>query len=85
MEHQHTTDQDLWRLIRSRQIKWAGHKRLKIYGTLHCRSGKRMKRGNRIFFTDEKAALRAGFRPCAHCCRAAYLKWKHDTLHQQPD
>ncbi|MFT3675658.1 MAG: Ada metal-binding domain-containing protein [Chitinophagaceae bacterium] len=84
-EHLYTTDQAVWRLIHAQQIKWACHKRLRIYGTLRCRSGKRMKRENRVFFMTEKAAQLAGFRPCAHCCHTAYLKWKHDTLRQHSD
>jgi methylphosphotriester-DNA--protein-cysteine methyltransferase len=57
-------------LIRSGAVKYAGNQRLKIYGTLHCTSGKRMKRENRVFFTAEAEALKAGYRPCGHCMRA---------------
>lgn len=70
---------------RSRQLKiligkglvtMAGNKKLKIYGTLECNSGKRMGTENRVFFVSEKAAKEAGFRPCGHCMRKAYLVWK---------
>lgn len=70
---------------RSRQLKiligrglvtMAGNKQLKIYGSLQCSSGKRMRMENRVFFVSEKAALEAGFRPCGHCMREAYLLWK---------
>ncbi|MCE7072741.1 hypothetical protein LZG74_20680 [Dyadobacter sp. CY327] len=38
---------------------------------------------NRVFFNSEKEAMSQGFRPCGHCMREAYLKWKpkrHITL-----
>jgi methylphosphotriester-DNA--protein-cysteine methyltransferase len=73
---QHGTTPHLFRLLRQQKIKWAGHRKLKIYGTLHCRSGKRMKPSNRVFFASEQDAQLAGFRPCAHCLRPQYLAWK---------
>lgn len=72
----HLQVKSLFRLIRAGKIRYAGNKRLKIYGTLHCSSGKRMKKENRVFFTNEKEAARLGFRPCGHCMRASYLQWK---------
>jgi methylphosphotriester-DNA--protein-cysteine methyltransferase len=35
-----------------------------------------MKRENRVFFSSEKTAIANGYRPCGHCMRAAYKKWK---------
>jgi methylphosphotriester-DNA--protein-cysteine methyltransferase len=58
---------DLLILIHSRKILLAGNRRLKIYGKLNCASGKRMKRENRVFFTNEKEAIQEGFRPCKKC------------------
>lgn len=69
--------------IKRRKIGYAGHKKLKIYGTLKCASGRRMKRENRIFFETEKEALSLGYRPCGHCVRAKYKLWK-DELVLQP-
>ena len=66
----------LRRLVASGVIILAGNKKLRIYGQLSCRSGKRMHRDNRVFFADEDAALAAGFRPCGHCMRDAYLRWR---------
>jgi hypothetical protein len=63
-------------LIRLRKLTLAGNQRLKIYGTLDCSSGKRMKKENRVFFSDEKEAVRAGYRPCGHCLKEKYLVWK---------
>jgi hypothetical protein len=63
-------------LIHAGLIKLAGNQSLKIYGTLHCKSGKRMKIENRVFFTDEHEALTSGFRPCGHCLSEEYRKWK---------
>ncbi|WP_309883053.1 Ada metal-binding domain-containing protein [Chryseobacterium rhizosphaerae] len=62
--------------IRSLEIRFAGNKNLKIYGLLQCRSGKRMKRENRVFFATEKEALQNNFRPCGHCMKNEYKKWK---------
>ena len=58
-------------------IRFAGNKVLKIYGRLNCRSGKRMKKKNRVFFQSEDEALALGFRPCGHCMKEEYKKWKH--------
>lgn len=63
-------------LIRHRKIQWAGNQRLKIYGTLKCSSGKRMKKENRVFFHSETEAQKMGYRPCGHCMREAYKIWK---------
>ncbi len=67
---------ELQHAIRQHKIKFAGNLKLKIYGTLHCASGKRMKMENRVFFENEKEALSAGFRPCGHCLPNDYKKWK---------
>jgi len=66
------------RLIRNSAITLAGNKQLKIYGTLHCTSGKRMKVNNRVFFANEQEAIDAGYRPCGHCMREKYGVWKKD-------
>jgi len=58
------------------EITLAGNKKLKIYGTLNCSSGKRMKTENRVFFKSQKEAERLDYRPCGHCMRDAYLQWK---------
>ncbi|WP_325383727.1 Ada metal-binding domain-containing protein [Mucilaginibacter sp.] len=66
-------------LINNGEVQWGGNKKLKVYGTLNCASGKRMKVGNRVFFRSEQEAKEMGFRPCAHCMRQAYLLWKADS------
>jgi methylphosphotriester-DNA--protein-cysteine methyltransferase len=63
-------------LLDARKVTYAGNRNLKIYGTFSCASGKRMKVDNRVFFTDEQEALSCGYRPCGHCMRQAYQKWK---------
>jgi methylphosphotriester-DNA--protein-cysteine methyltransferase len=35
-----------------------------------------MKVEHRVYFTDEKEAINAGFRPCGHCLRKQYKVWK---------
>lgn len=67
-------------LIRDQSITVAGNRKLKIYGTLSCGSGKRMKRQNRVFFVSEKEAIEAGYRPCGHCMRKKYQVWIYSTL-----
>jgi len=64
------------RLVRNGQITLGGNKQLKIYGSLHCASGKRMNVTNRVFFASEQEAISAGYRPCGHCMREAYKQWK---------
>jgi hypothetical protein len=49
--HEKLTTSELVRLLKSKKIVLAGNKKLKIYGSLDCRSGKRMKKMNRVFFT----------------------------------
>jgi hypothetical protein len=66
----------LWLLIRNGTIKNAGNRALKIYGTLGCKSGKRLKPANRVFFTCEEEAVAAGYRPCGHCLKTAFQSWK---------
>lgn len=67
-------------LIRQKKILLGGNRRLRIYGVLSCRSGKRMKRENRVFFVSEEAAIANGYRPCAHCMRRAYQNWKNGSV-----
>lgn len=70
------TNRVLLSLIKNRKILWAGNRKLKIYGKLNCKSGKRMKNQNRVFFQNEQEAIALGFRPCGHCMRLEYLDWK---------
>jgi methylphosphotriester-DNA--protein-cysteine methyltransferase len=72
----HTQIESVTNLLRQGKIKLAGNAKLKIYGTLHCTPGKRMKKENRVFFKNEREALQLGFRPCGHCMRESYLLWK---------
>jgi methylphosphotriester-DNA--protein-cysteine methyltransferase len=57
-------------------ICFAGNANLKIYGTLKCASGKRMKKANRVFFVSGEEALLHHFRPCALCMSGDYKHWK---------
>jgi methylphosphotriester-DNA--protein-cysteine methyltransferase len=67
--HDELTDAELFSLLRAGAITLAGNRRLHIYGRLDCRSGRRMKRTNRVFFAGEAEAHAAGYRPCGHCMR----------------
>ena len=74
--HVELGEQKLKSLIRRGEILFGGNSRLKIYGRLSCRSGKRMKIVNRVFFNSEKEAIKLGYRPCGHCLKREYQKWK---------
>jgi methylphosphotriester-DNA--protein-cysteine methyltransferase len=74
--HPFKRSRELKMLLDNNEIALAGNSKLKIYGTLNCSSGKRMKIENRVFFTSEEEALRLGYRPCGHCMLAAYRQWK---------
>ena len=80
IKHVEITNIKLTRLIRSKNIRFGGNVKLKIYGTLHCKSGKRMKRENRIFFSTAKEAKYNGYRPCGHCLKNDYLIWKNGSI-----
>ncbi|MEO8413348.1 MAG: Ada metal-binding domain-containing protein [Ginsengibacter sp.] len=63
-------------LIRQHKISFGGNERLKIYGSLNCSSGRRMKKANRVFFASEKEAVTQGYRPCGRCMHEKYGQWK---------
>ena len=70
----------LHQLITLNKICFGGNKKLKIYGLLHCKSGKRMKLENRVFFISTSEAEKNGYRPCAHCMKDAYKIWRQNNL-----
>lgn len=73
-------EKELWQKIRKGQIRFGGNRKLKIYGSLTCASGKRMKKANRVFFSSETEAIQNGYRPCGHCMKERYQKWKNGTI-----
>lgn len=75
--HWDITDAALRKKLRRKELVLGGNKKLKIYGTLHCLSGKRMKRENRVFFVSAEEAVALGYRPCGHCMKQEYKHWKH--------
>lgn len=61
---------------------FGGHKRLKIYGRLDCKSAARyIEKGqyvqHRVFFANEEIAIKAGYRPCTKCMPEEYKEWKN--------
>ncbi|MBL0063205.1 MAG: metal-binding protein [bacterium] len=76
IHHSQISQTELRERIRQNKIQFAGNSKLKIYGTLACSSGKRMKRENRVFFATEPEAIAEGFRPCGRCLREKYSAWK---------
>lgn len=79
IKHLNIIDSDLRSKIKQKEICFGGNEKLKIYGTLQCKSGKRLKRENRIFFSSENEAIKNGYRPCRHCMKTAYKKWIYST------
>jgi len=75
IKHIEISSPELRRQIKNGEICFAGNTRLKIYGILKCKSGKRMKKENRVFFRSETEALQNGYRPCAHCLNKKYRAW----------
>nr|WP_190810704.1 Ada metal-binding domain-containing protein [Flagellimonas sp. S3867] len=80
ISHQELTPSELFQALKHQKIQWAGNKKLKIYGLLQCKSGKRMKEINRVFFTSEEEAIAEGYRPCGHCIRTKYTVWKNNKV-----
>ena len=80
LQHNKITDSELRNKIKNGEICFGGNQKLKIYGTLKCSSGKRMKTENRVFFSSEKDAKQNGFRPCGHCMKSDYQKWKNGLI-----
>jgi methylphosphotriester-DNA--protein-cysteine methyltransferase len=74
-QHCDIEDNVLYREIRNGSIQFAGNFKLKIFGTLSCTSGKRMKKNNRVFFKSRMEAISMGFRPCGHCLLREYQQW----------
>lgn len=80
IRHIEISDINLRRKIKQKKICLAGNQKLKIYGSLSCNSGKRMKQKNRVFFSSEKEAIKNNFRPCGHCMKLGYKKWKDGII-----
>lgn len=66
-------------LIINGDITLGGYKKGKIYGTLSCGSGKRIKTENRVFFSNEQEAVAEGYRPCGNCMPQQYQSWKQEA------
>jgi methylphosphotriester-DNA--protein-cysteine methyltransferase len=80
IKHNEISNAVLLTHIRQQQIVLGGNIKLKIYGTLSCKSGKQMKKQNRVFFVSEEEALSDGYRPCGHCMKTNYKKWKDEPV-----
>jgi len=80
VSHADISDDALRKQIKNRSVLFGGNGPQKIYGKLNCTRGKRMGRKNRVFFQSENEAIQQGFRPCAHCLRTAYKKWKDGLI-----
>lgn len=76
IKHTEIEKEELRRLIFEGAITLGGYAGKKIFGTLDCASGKRMKRESRVFFADRAEAEANGYRPCNNCLNAEYKKWK---------
>ncbi len=83
ISHEEINEIALKKQIKQHRICFGGNMLLKIYGTLHCKSGKRMKKQNRIFFVDEIEAVQNGYRPCGNCLKEKNKTWKNNGFIQQ--
>ncbi len=61
IHHIKIRDVNLHKLIKQKEVGFGGNINLKIYGTLHCKWGKRMKRENRVFFLSETEGYKKWF------------------------
>ncbi len=80
IKHQDISNKNLLEKIKSKQIVFGGNLKMKVYGSLQCKSGKRLKKENRVFFISESEALDNGFRPCSHCMSEKYKEWKLNNM-----
>ena len=80
IKHTEISEIELLNQVRSKEICLGGNMHLKIFGTLKCKSGKRLKRLNRVFFMSESEAIKIGYRPCGHCMKVNYQKWKSEFI-----
>tara|TARA_R110002074_G_scaffold257269_7_gene429763 strand:- start:3470 stop:3715 length:246 start_codon:yes stop_codon:yes gene_type:complete len=80
IHHISITTNEVKTKIKTGDIKFGGNKNLKIYGTLNCKSGLRIKRENRVFFSSIEEAIESNFRPCGNCMKEAYKKWKNEIV-----
>lgn len=61
--HSEISDNGLRSKIKQQEICLGGNSKLKIYGTLSCTSGKKMKRENRVCFLTKRKLLQTAFAP----------------------
>ena len=80
IHHLDISSQAVHSAIKHHLICLGGNRKLKIYGTLSCFTGKRMKRENRVFFASEREAIQNGYRPCGHCMKKKYQHWKNGII-----
>lgn len=80
IDHSSISDTDLKGKIKQKEICFGGNRKLKIYGSLDCGSGKRMKRENRVFFSTDEEAIKKGYHPCGNCMHDKYKKWKNGLV-----
>lgn len=80
ISHKDVSNAEVIRLFKQKKIMFGGNKKLKIYGTMHCRSGKTMNRDNRVFFANAGEAISLGYRPCGKCMRSEYKVWKNGSV-----
>ncbi len=80
IKHSDISNKELYQKIKRYEIVLGGNNKLKIYGTLQCKSGKRMKRENRVFFNSIKDVKQQDYKPCGHCMRSDYKKWKNGLI-----
>ena len=78
--HSEISDVDLRIKLKNRTILFGGNINAKIYGTISCAQGKRLKKDDRVFFRSKKEAQKENYRPCGNCLRNEYRKWKDELI-----
>ncbi len=80
IHHNHIEYPQLKLMISNDELRLGGNQKLKIYGRLDCKSGKRMKSSNRVFFINEQEAQAMNYRPCGHCLPIQYKTWRNGLI-----
>ncbi len=78
--HKNISNADVLKKIKAGKICFGGNRVKKIFGTLHCKAGKRMNVENRVFFASAAGAVHYGYRPCSICMNAEYKNWKNGLV-----
>lgn len=80
IQHSEMSGSDLHYKIFQQSIRFGLNFKLKIFRTLSCASGKKIKRENRTLFSSANEAIKKGVCSCGHCMKVEYQKWKNGFI-----